>query len=990
MRKGDTKLKGQCRYLVRPPTEVFLKEGERPPQEAIEGQADLSQDELLKLPTYILHRSKKDPRELKILDPACGSGHFLLYCFDLLLTIYEEAYTDPDLSDLRLAFNNNPLEDFPRDIPGLILTHNLHGIEIDVRASQIAALALWLRCQRAYQEIGLKRDRPKITRSNFVCAEPMPGEEQMLKEFVGQLEPKLLGHVVEAVFNKMKLAGDAGSLLKIEEEIRDAVAAAKKQWARETTRATDRKGQSLLFTQAAMDRMAREPTQPLLFDLSDISDDQFFEQAEGKVVEALRLYAEKAQKGQQLQRRLFAEDAVRGFGFVDICYKRFDIILMNPPFGEPIKSTHGYLAAHYLRTKHDLFAAFCERAMGLLSVTGMIGEISSRVGFFLRSFEEWRNELLVSWQIRLIADLGSQVLDTAAVEAACYIIQRPSQGTTSTYVFRLLVETDKANKLMQLCQTLAGRYCFLLTTSQCKILPLHPFIYWADSETLRKFTSHPTVEPSAGVVRQGLGTGDNFRFVRAFWEVPVGSIAGQDCVIPEDVRDQLSGQKTWAVHVRSGVSQPWYSPFTLLIDWGAQGKRLKDHWLSKGESPSRYIPSEELYFRPGISWTRRAFRLIPYIVPTGCIPSASRYMAFPEDEHRINLLGLSASAVATLYMRFYGEKFEHPNHLVDTFKRLPFVQLDADTQSSIRSIAESEVSRRKQYYANYEPFSDFVLPATILRFGNAEDSEWNWRSFLGDSEEAAVASAVGLSEPALEVLMRDLDEAIYARRQRVSDSDRVDDADGDETGDIACNSTPRGHAVDTISYAVGCVFGRWDIRMACDHSLAPIPGDPFLPIQPSPPGMLVGPNGLPAGDGYVVSRKWLRSRHHIGDKLPTLPDSEALKSTYPLRINWDGIIVDDEEHADDVVRRIQEAFEIIWTDRANSVETNICSQLGAKGLHDFLRKSGKGGFWTEHVFRYSKSRRKAPIYWLLQSTKKNYAMWMYYHRLDKDLLLRRW
>ncbi len=145
--------------------------------------------ELLKLPVHIPHRPKKDPRELKILDPACGSGHFLLYCFDLLLTIYEEAYTDPELGPA-LQKDYPKLEDLRRDVPRLILAHNLHGIDIDLRASQIAALALWLRCQRAYQEMGLKKDRPKITRSNFVCAEPMPGEEQMLKEFVGQLEPK--------------------------------------------------------------------------------------------------------------------------------------------------------------------------------------------------------------------------------------------------------------------------------------------------------------------------------------------------------------------------------------------------------------------------------------------------------------------------------------------------------------------------------------------------------------------------------------------------------------------------------------------------------------------------------------------------------------------------------------------------------------------------------------------------------------------------------
>src|SRR5207253_1474024 len=126
---------------------------------------------------YIPHRPKKDPRDLTILDPACGSGHFLLYGFDLLQTIYEEAYNDSDLGPA-LKKDYPTLDDLRRAVPGLILSHNLHGIDIDLRATQIAALTLWLRAHRAYQEMGIKgADRPKITRSNIVCAEPMPGEK---------------------------------------------------------------------------------------------------------------------------------------------------------------------------------------------------------------------------------------------------------------------------------------------------------------------------------------------------------------------------------------------------------------------------------------------------------------------------------------------------------------------------------------------------------------------------------------------------------------------------------------------------------------------------------------------------------------------------------------------------------------------------------------------------------------------------------------------
>src|SRR5262249_2660620 len=152
-----------------------------------------------------------------------------------------------------------------------------------------AALALWLRCQRAYQHMGMKKDRPKITRSNLVCAEPMPGEQYMLTEFVDQLEPKLLGQLVEVVFDKMKLAGEAGSLLKIEDEIRDAVAGARRQW---------------LSGPVSIQRSLFDDDKPVVrqqqFDFSGITDAEFFEQAETKVVDALRSYAEQAHNGERL------------------------------------------------------------------------------------------------------------------------------------------------------------------------------------------------------------------------------------------------------------------------------------------------------------------------------------------------------------------------------------------------------------------------------------------------------------------------------------------------------------------------------------------------------------------------------------------------------------------------------------------------------------------------------------------------------------------
>src|SRR5690606_20912629 len=194
MLQGDTALIEHCQYLVRRPTEIFLAQGEDAPESDIDTSA-LSQEELLQQPVYIPYRALKDPRRLKVLDPACGSGHFLLYAFDLLAVIYEEAW-ERGLTDQELGMNLRDdyasLDDLRCDIPRLILRHNLHGIDIDRRATQIAALALWLRAQRYYNDHKIDRkNRPAITQGNIVVAEPMPGDRELLDEFVAQLEPPI-------------------------------------------------------------------------------------------------------------------------------------------------------------------------------------------------------------------------------------------------------------------------------------------------------------------------------------------------------------------------------------------------------------------------------------------------------------------------------------------------------------------------------------------------------------------------------------------------------------------------------------------------------------------------------------------------------------------------------------------------------------------------------------------------------------------------------
>jgi tRNA1(Val) A37 N6-methylase TrmN6 len=156
-----------------------------------------------------------------------------------------------------------------------------------------------------------------------------------------------------------------------------------------------------------------------------MTDEFFWERVEGEIYKALNRYAERAENGNSYQRRLFTNDAVRGFAFIDLCRKKFDVALMNPPFGAGSNQTKAALEIAYPRTKNDVYAAFVERGLQLLGQRGQLGAITSRTGFFLSSFQKWREEILLKEaQPTVFADLGYGVLDAAMVETAAYCLSK--------------------------------------------------------------------------------------------------------------------------------------------------------------------------------------------------------------------------------------------------------------------------------------------------------------------------------------------------------------------------------------------------------------------------------------------------------------------------------------------------------------------------------------------------------------------------------------
>ena len=322
MMQGETRLR-RLEYLVRRQHENFLAEDDTVP-EIPEG---VRFGDTPEHPLPIPFRKKKDPRDIKILDPACGSGHFLLYAFDLLLTIYEEAWHDEaaalnDQSGTSLRADYPELGALRIAAPALIMGHNLHGIEIDPRAAQIAALAIWLRAQRAFQEIMLSRtQRPAITKTNIVVAEPMPGEAAVREVFIAGLDPHF-GKLLNRIFDLMGLAGEAGFLLRITEAIDESI---KQIYG----------GIGGLFAK---------------------SEENEWAQLARACRTSLEDFTANAATSGTFTRQLFAGDAARGLGFIDVCSRRYDAILMNPPFGDLSVRSKGHLQNRYAAAKSEISA----------------------------------------------------------------------------------------------------------------------------------------------------------------------------------------------------------------------------------------------------------------------------------------------------------------------------------------------------------------------------------------------------------------------------------------------------------------------------------------------------------------------------------------------------------------------------------------------------------------------------------------------------------
>jgi hypothetical protein len=423
--------------------------------------------------------------------------------------------------------------------------------------------------------------------------------------------------------------------------------------------------------------------------------------------------------------------------------------------------------------------------------------------------------------------------------------------------------------------------------------------------------------------------------------------------------DSHSG-RGWISFLKGGSSSPFFSDISGVLNWFNDGKELKEfitlcegggHW-------SRKIINTDYFYRPGLSWALRTNFFSPHVVPEGCIPSVSRYLAVTKATSPLALMAYLNSPIYDYLVKLTMEKWLQPKFIVSSIKRLPFpTELSRGTEAFVAECSQA-VTAKISFITNFEE-SRYAMP--LVNCGQFSVAEIANR--LLKNAASSIQARDILVEKATERLYtvfamssRDLTQPNVSELSVEAEEEKDDSvavADASELG------------IRLTTFAVGCVFGRWDIRYATGERQPPELPNPFDPLPVCPPGMLQNAGGLPT-------------------------EPKDVPADYPLRISWPGILVDDENHrnkeghCEDIVARVREAIEVIWKDRAEAIEQEACEILGVKTLREYFRRPA--AFFADHLKRYSKSRRQAPIYWPLSTKTGSYTLWLYYHRLTDQTL----
>jgi len=942
LNRPDSKLVDRMAYYIRPDTEVVSSQ---PSVISEKNSGSAVTENYIPEMDYLRVSS---PEEIRICDPACGSGHMLTYAFDLLYAIYEEEGYEP------------------AEIPTLILTHNLYGIEIDERAGELAAFALTMKARSRSRRFFR---RPVVP--NICVLENVIFEDGELAAVVSNQLSAISKETQSAFMSDMQAFEEADNF------------------------------GSLIRPTMTLEQIAE--VEKIVTDNCEQNTDLFEGATLKKVLQALRQ--------------------------ADYLSPKYHVVVANPPYmgSKGMNNRLGKWAKkNYPNSKSDLFAMFIERNLDLVQKQGSVAMITMQSWMFLSSFEKLRSRLLAQDTILSMAHLGARAFDSIGgevVSTTAFVLDNQNRLEYKGDYLRLIDGNSEVEKEAAVREAIKNPNCgwfYRASANDFNKIPGSPIAYWASRKTIELFMGN-TVR-SEGEIRQGLLTSDNDRFLRRWFEVSNKNTGFGY------TRDEASksGLKWFPIN-KGGDYRRWYGNLEYVVIWKNDGEELHNTVVNKypylkGNS-GLVLKKTNPYFEPAITWTDiSSVYFGARYMPSGMLYEKGGSCAYNSDLKL--LLGYFCSKLSTHFLSLISPTLHYQ---VGDVGNLPYKNINEGyVIRKIHGLIDAILQHCISDWNSYETSWDFKLlpllsgewtegsgaqnklssPLYLLPTSLSEayaKLRAHWREMtlemqqLEEENNRIFIEAYGLQDeltpevPLEEITLTCNPYYRYAKSNQPSVvSDQQEETDNCTLKtDNSFPTSPRLEALllaDTmkefISYAVGCMFGRYSLEA---------------------PGLILANQGDTIEDYFrIVQEK--RVRPEVVSNQPSVISKDtssdaadnsaeggtencALKtdnSSSGFKPDEDNVIpiLDGDWFTDDITERFYKFLRVTFGE--DHFEENlqfIEKALNIKGKRNYsIRDYFLKEFYNDHVKRY----KKRPIYWLFSSPKGSFNALIYMHRYRPD------
>lgn len=631
----------------------------------------------------------------------------------------------------------------------------------------------------------------------------------------------------------------------------------------------------------------------------------------------------------------------------EVLARKYEVVVTNPPYmgvGGMGSKLATYVKNRFPKSKVDLFAVFIEVCHAMNTINGYQAMITQHSWMFLTSFEKLRAKIQ-SINIVNMAHLGARAFEEIGGE----VVQTTSFVWQNSYIkgfkgeYSRLVDANSQQEKENLF--LAKTSIFEAKQDDFSIIPGVPIAYWV-SEALTDICSNKKLASFAKAC-QRLATADNDRFLRLWYECSIENMFFGCSTIEQSV----TSTKKWYPCTKGGTFRRWYGNNDYLVNWKRNGEELKAF-------PKAVIRNPNYYFLEGLTWsTISSSKLSMRYNPAGFLFESKGSKCFINDHKSLNyFLGLLNSNVVQYILSFLSPTLDYHE---GPLSRIPVLIINSD---EINSLVKNNVLMSQHDWDSFETSWDFqkhsLMPQMVLgseavfideekKLGSVSISAIKLQDEYERVKEAWEKNFNQLkaNEEELNRIFIDIYGLQDELTPDVEDKDvtvhRIYDSKEDVPESMKGSNyvlTKQDVVKSLISYAVGCMFGRYSLDKEG----------------------LVYAGGEWDDSNYVA---------FPADKDAIIP------------------ICDDEYFNDDIVARFVEFIKVVYGEF--TLEENlifIAEALGGNGsAREVIRAYFINGFYADHCKTY----QKRPIYWLFDSGKKNgFKCLIYMHRYHKDTVAR--